>query len=389
MPLHPRTCCGLYSISCLLDALDGYAARRFNQSTKFGAVLDMVTDRCTTACLLVFLASAFPRWSILFQGLIALDFASHYMHMYATLAMGDAGQSHKNIDEGRSWILKQYYSNNVGCLHSTYQRRMLIWNRKYSLPSACSTKSSSLRSTSSPSPRLCYHRLSSNLRLRVYNQAVQLRQSLHSCSRTRGLRELWSMRGKFATFIIQKTETMADSHHQSEQNGQHHPMDPRSSLLSRHVWQANHQRRTTEESQHVARRGRCESQESSKRSEEGLNQLQERLGYKDRSRTQHCAGIVNMDCLHNYGVRTVGRGRGGREARERDYGVNLPVYLAGRMWTTFWEAEFSLSSGMVISFSFSCLYSGRWFESSRALCFNHFAAVFFQDDWEEQVHPLI
>ena len=27
----------------------------------FGAVLDMVTDRCTTACLLVFRASAWPR----------------------------------------------------------------------------------------------------------------------------------------------------------------------------------------------------------------------------------------------------------------------------------------------------------------------------------------
>ncbi|KAA8575743.1 hypothetical protein EYC84_004849 [Monilinia fructicola] len=46
MPLHPRTCTLLYSISCLLDALDGYAARAFEQSTKFGAVLDMVTDRC-------------------------------------------------------------------------------------------------------------------------------------------------------------------------------------------------------------------------------------------------------------------------------------------------------------------------------------------------------
>ncbi|KAG9725810.1 hypothetical protein KCU59_g15025, partial [Aureobasidium melanogenum] len=56
MPLHPRTCALLYSISCLLDALDGYAARSFNQSTKFGAVLDMVTDRCTTTCLLVFLS---------------------------------------------------------------------------------------------------------------------------------------------------------------------------------------------------------------------------------------------------------------------------------------------------------------------------------------------
>ncbi|KAF1968226.1 hypothetical protein BU23DRAFT_558754 [Bimuria novae-zelandiae CBS 107.79] len=111
MPLHPRTCATAYSISCLLDALDGMAARRFEQSTKFGAVLDMVTDRCTTACLLVFLASAFPRWSIIFQGLISLDLASHYMHMYATLSMGGSGQSHKKIDESRSWILKMYYSN--------------------------------------------------------------------------------------------------------------------------------------------------------------------------------------------------------------------------------------------------------------------------------------
>ncbi|GAB1313587.1 phosphatidylinositol synthase 1 (CDP-alcohol phosphatidyltransferase1) [Madurella fahalii] len=111
MPLHPRTCTLLYSVSCLLDALDGYAARYFEQSTRFGAVLDMVTDRCTTACLLVFLSSAFPRWAILFQGLISLDLASHYMHMYATLAMGGAENSHKNVDKSRSRILSLYYTN--------------------------------------------------------------------------------------------------------------------------------------------------------------------------------------------------------------------------------------------------------------------------------------
>jgi CDP-diacylglycerol--inositol 3-phosphatidyltransferase len=111
MPLHPRTCSLLYSISCLLDAFDGLAARHFEQSTSFGAVLDMVTDRCTTACLLVFLASAWPRWSIVFQGLISLDLASHYMHMYANLSMG--GKSHKKVDESHSWVLKQYYSNNL------------------------------------------------------------------------------------------------------------------------------------------------------------------------------------------------------------------------------------------------------------------------------------
>ncbi len=118
MPLHPRTCSLLYSVSCLLDALDGVAARHFQQSTRFGAVLDMVTDRCTTACLLVFLSSAFPRWTLLFQGLISLDLASHYMHMYATLSMGGSDQSHKKVDQSRSRLLHLYYNNRVSC-HST------------------------------------------------------------------------------------------------------------------------------------------------------------------------------------------------------------------------------------------------------------------------------
>ncbi|POS77221.1 CDP-alcohol phosphatidyltransferase [Diaporthe helianthi] len=113
MPLHPRTCSLLYSVSCLLDALDGYAARYYEQSTRFGAVLDMVTDRCTTSCLLVFLSSAFPRWAIIFQGLISLDFASHYMHMYTTLVMGGSNQSHKSVDKSRSWLLNLYYTNKV------------------------------------------------------------------------------------------------------------------------------------------------------------------------------------------------------------------------------------------------------------------------------------
>lgn len=119
MPLHPRRCSVLYSISCLLDALDGVAARKFQQSTRFGAVLDMVTDRCTTTCLLVFLATAKPAYSMIFQGLICLDLASHYMHMYATLAMGGQGESHKNVSASRSWIMNKYYTNKVCTLSLT------------------------------------------------------------------------------------------------------------------------------------------------------------------------------------------------------------------------------------------------------------------------------
>lgn len=48
---------------------------------------------------------------MLFQLLISLDLASHYMHMYATLSMGGSGQSHKKVDPKRSWLLHLYYSN--------------------------------------------------------------------------------------------------------------------------------------------------------------------------------------------------------------------------------------------------------------------------------------
>lgn len=98
-----------YSISCLLDALDGHAARAFNQLSRYGAVLDMVTDRCTTTALLCYLCKLYPHYTVVYQMLISLDLASHYIHMYATLATG--GGSHKNINKESLWLLNLYYTN--------------------------------------------------------------------------------------------------------------------------------------------------------------------------------------------------------------------------------------------------------------------------------------
>ncbi|RYG47216.1 CDP-alcohol phosphatidyltransferase family protein, partial [archaeon] len=42
----------LYGLSYALDALDGVAARHLGQCSRFGALLDMVTDRAATAALL-------------------------------------------------------------------------------------------------------------------------------------------------------------------------------------------------------------------------------------------------------------------------------------------------------------------------------------------------
>jgi len=109
MSYHPRYCTLAYGLSCLLDAFDGQAARYWKQTSEFGAGLDMITDRCTTSCLLCYLASAYPDYALFFQFLIALDFSSHYMHMYSTLVTG--GQSHKLVTKDVSRILWLYYND--------------------------------------------------------------------------------------------------------------------------------------------------------------------------------------------------------------------------------------------------------------------------------------
>ncbi|TIA88250.1 hypothetical protein E3P81_03538 [Wallemia ichthyophaga] len=111
MKNHPKVCAVLYCISAILDVADGMAARAFNQTSKLGGVLDMVTDRCSTTCLMVFLSSAYPDWFNVFQFLIALDFSSHFIHMYASLVTG--ATSHKLIQSEVSKILWLYYNNRI------------------------------------------------------------------------------------------------------------------------------------------------------------------------------------------------------------------------------------------------------------------------------------
>lgn len=48
MSYHPKYSTVAYCVSQLLDAVDGHAARALGQASKFGAVLDMVTDRCVS-----------------------------------------------------------------------------------------------------------------------------------------------------------------------------------------------------------------------------------------------------------------------------------------------------------------------------------------------------
>lgn len=108
MQRYPLWTALLYSTSCLLDALDGTMARKYNQCSGLGAVLDMVTDRSTTSGLMCFLCMAYPKYAVIFQILLALDISSHYMHMYASLTAG--AKSHKQVSAESSKLLHLYYT---------------------------------------------------------------------------------------------------------------------------------------------------------------------------------------------------------------------------------------------------------------------------------------
>lgn len=73
-----RTTVGAYLLSQGLDAADGIAARMLGQSSDFGAVLDMVTDRASTACLCIVLGHMYPELILTLTGLIMLDSFSHW-----------------------------------------------------------------------------------------------------------------------------------------------------------------------------------------------------------------------------------------------------------------------------------------------------------------------
>ncbi|KAB1207511.1 CDP-diacylglycerol--inositol 3-phosphatidyltransferase 1 [Morella rubra] len=100
----------LYLFSFVCDAVDGWCARKFNQVSTFGAVLDMITDRISTACLLVILSQVY-RPGLVFLSLLALDIASHWLQMYSTFLSGKA--SHKDVKDSSNWIFKLYYGNRM------------------------------------------------------------------------------------------------------------------------------------------------------------------------------------------------------------------------------------------------------------------------------------
>ncbi|EUD68842.1 CDP-diacylglycerol-inositol 3-phosphatidyltransferase [Plasmodium inui San Antonio 1] len=54
----------LYGTSQLLDAFDGWTARKFNQTSVFGQILDQITDRLSTTLLYLLNGNAYDEYII-------------------------------------------------------------------------------------------------------------------------------------------------------------------------------------------------------------------------------------------------------------------------------------------------------------------------------------
>eukprot|EP00922_Rhytidocystis_sp_ex-Travisia-forbesii_P063562 GHVS01094545.1.p1 GENE.GHVS01094545.1~~GHVS01094545.1.p1 ORF type:complete len:216 (+),score=11.83 GHVS01094545.1:154-801(+) len=113
----------LYTCSQFLDAVDGWIARRLDQATLFGAVLDQLTDRMSTLCLYILNIAAHPSYITGILLLCVIDMSGHWIHTLSSALCGKP--SHKAITDG-NFLLRFYYQQPsvMFLTHGSYE---LFW----------------------------------------------------------------------------------------------------------------------------------------------------------------------------------------------------------------------------------------------------------------------
>ncbi|XP_040582682.1 CDP-diacylglycerol--inositol 3-phosphatidyltransferase [Lepeophtheirus salmonis] len=110
MQSHYILCATCYGLSAALDMVDGYAARKFNQCSRLGALLDMLTDRCGTMALVFTLGIFYPSYSFFLSLSSIIDISMHWIHCHVSVVRGQT--SHKSgMDKSLPFILRFYYEN--------------------------------------------------------------------------------------------------------------------------------------------------------------------------------------------------------------------------------------------------------------------------------------
>lgn len=72
-------------------------------------MLDMLTDRCATMCLLATLGTFYPSFIFLFQLVMVVDISCHWIALHTSTALGKT--SHKTMDKEENALLQFYYTS--------------------------------------------------------------------------------------------------------------------------------------------------------------------------------------------------------------------------------------------------------------------------------------
>lgn len=134
---------GLYLCNFVGDLFDGLLARKLDQCSTFGSVLDMLTDRCSTLGLFMILSAQsaaddaderdFPWFRLMFLSLAILDVSSHWAQTYSALVIGQ----HHKTEEGNvgknflvRWFYKYYWFFGYLCVGAEFTY-VLLYLRKH------------------------------------------------------------------------------------------------------------------------------------------------------------------------------------------------------------------------------------------------------------------
>jgi len=91
------------------DALDGYLARKRNECTKIGQILDFTFDRIMVIGGMFLLCLFFPKYWFVFFLVAFLDVLAHYLYLKSVYELGET--DHKKTVSSCPMILRWYYKS--------------------------------------------------------------------------------------------------------------------------------------------------------------------------------------------------------------------------------------------------------------------------------------
>ena len=106
---HPFMSLSLVISAESLDMLDGYLARKFNATSDFGTIADMIIDRLTPIFCFYMLIGLEPQWAPFLSLLLALDLLGHMAMLYSALLIGNLTH-HKKLFSTINPLLNLYYA---------------------------------------------------------------------------------------------------------------------------------------------------------------------------------------------------------------------------------------------------------------------------------------